>query len=96
MVELPVSYLGSMVPAAACEKAVFIVLVERYLFAHRLSLALSPPDCYCYGKGKKLITDRLDACAAANDYQKGPDPPVGKRGSTSLAFQGELTLEFTA
>ena len=29
-----------------------ILLVERYLFAHRLPPALSPPDCHRYGKEK--------------------------------------------
>src|SRR5271154_871960 len=76
MVEPPVSYLESTVPAAACEIAVSIrtascvvLLVERYLFVHRLPPTLSPPDYHRYSK-KKATTDELDARATTNNYQR--------------------------
>ena len=47
-----------------------VLLVERYLFVHRLPPALSLPDCHRYGK-KKATADELDAHATANGYQRG-------------------------
>jgi hypothetical protein len=34
---------------------VLVLLVERYLFVHRLPPTLSPPNCNRYGKKKRLL-----------------------------------------
>jgi hypothetical protein len=77
MVEPPVSYLESTVPAAACEIAVSIKTASCAYF---LSSAISSSTVYLLHHlhptatvmaRKKATADELDALATANSYQRG-------------------------
>jgi hypothetical protein len=79
MVEAPVSYLESTVPAAACEIAVSIRTASCACFAFR-ALSLRPLSTSCtisarlpplWQEKKKATADELDAHATANGYQRG-------------------------
>jgi hypothetical protein len=86
MVEPPVSYLESTVPAAACEVAVSIKTASCAFF---LSTAISSSTVYLLHHlhptatvmaRKKATTDELDALATANGYQRG-----GRTGKKTIS-----------
>src|SRR5438105_3297529 len=75
--ESPVSYLGSTVPAAACEMAIVFRSAGCACFALSCPIYLSTVSLLRYflrptaAMTKKVTGDELSARAKANGYQRG-------------------------
>src|SRR5271168_5307415 len=95
MVEPPVSYLESTVPAAASERAISVGSAGRDCFARRV-LSLRPPSTVLRYflrtttvMGRKKITgDELNARAKTNGYKRGHP---GKKTAVETATSTSTT-----